>query len=86
MRSIIFSALCLAFLTSAAHAANFTPIPQTKPGAIQVSCDQRAASSCQRQANGCGDVCKAARDYQLCWQGCLNRYKECKYSSGCGSL
>ncbi|SPP92739.1 exported protein of unknown function [Bradyrhizobium vignae] len=81
--------LLLSFATTSALAANFTPIPGKgiyRNNIIKIACDQRAASVCQQQANGCGNICKAGRDYQLCWQGCLNRYKECKYSAGCGDL
>ncbi|UVO37637.1 hypothetical protein KUL72_04395 [Bradyrhizobium arachidis] len=88
MRAFVVGALLSIVGTSSLLAANFTPSPAAHaPHSFsQITCDQKAASVCQQQANGCGNICKASTDYQSCWQGCLNRYKECKYNAGCGGL
>ncbi len=52
---------------------------------ILIDCDKNAARLCQFQANGCFDICKVSNNVKNCNDGCLDRYKDCKVTAGCGN-
>jgi hypothetical protein len=82
---LIFTLVLLAASATVASSGNVGRIQNfTTRDLILVACDRNAAAVCQQQAHGCDNLCNASNNPKSCHDGCMDRYKDCKVSAGCG--
>jgi hypothetical protein len=85
-RLILFLVILVTYHLISSDCANAAPA-RSLMKAAQLSCNTNAARICQRQIDGCYDICNHGIPGQrsACHAGCQQRYDDCKANAGCRS-